>query len=433
MASVTPARRPARRLDAQRQALRRLGGPLLLSFANQGLSSGSNFLLGVYLARTMTLGQFGVYGACYALCMLYVGVGNALVLTQMNVTLPGCAPAARAPYAARMLCAVLLLGALMLLLAGAAALALPWLPPGAQALMAPLPLVALAGALFLAAEFFSAYAYLLRRERLALALNAVAVLVLAGGLLARAGAGLAPSTEAVLGLYALGNAAGCALVYACAPLPLRQSRAALAAEFRAAWGHGRWALGGVGVTWLQTQSYTYALAVLLGPSGAGLANLARLFIAPASFLLPAVQKIAIPRLAALRVQAPQRMRALSMQLSAALAALALLYSLLLLACFDRVAPLLAGRAVPGLAPLAALWCAILLFQVARSGGSLLLQLQHRFRALTLLGVPSAAVTVLATALLTALCGQSGALLGLLAGEITLSILIWKELRHAPHP
>lgn len=428
MASVAPAPR-----HAQRLALRRLGGPLLLSLGNQALTSGSNFLLGVYLARSMTLGQFGLYGACYALCMLYVGVGNALVLTQMNVTLPGRAPAEQAPYAARMLCAVLLLGGLMLLLAGAAALALPWLPDGPRALLAPLPLVALAATLFLAAEFFSAHAYLLQRERLALALNAVAVLVLAGGLALRARAGLAPSTEAVLALYALGNAAGCALAYAGAPLALRHSRTALAAEFGAAWRHGRWALGGVGVTWLQTQSYTYVLAAVLGPSGAGLANLARLFVAPFSFLVPAVQKIAIPRLAALRTKAPQRMRSLSLLLSATLAGLALLYSALLLACFDLVAPLLAGRSMPGLAPLAALWCAILLFQVARSGGALLLQLQHRFRALTLLGVPSAAVTLLATALLTALFGQRGALLGLLAGEITLFILIWKELRHAPSP
>lgn len=416
-----------------RPALRALGAPLLVSLGNQALTSGGNFLLGIYLARTMALDQFGLYSMCYALCMLYVGVGNALVLTQMNVTLHGRAPSERGPYAARMLCAVLLLDALLLLLAAGAALALPWLAPAPRALLAPLPLAALAAALFLASEFFTAHAYLLRRERLALAVNAATMLVLAGGLLLRREAGQAPSTEAVLGWYALGTAAGCAVAYAAAPLALRHSRAALAEEFKAAWRNGRWALGGMGVTWVQAQSYTYALAMLLGPSGAGLANMARIFISPFSFLMPAVQKVAIPRLAELRVGAPQRMRKLAMLLCAGLAGLAALYALLLLACFDLVAAPLLGREVPGLAPLVAIWCAILLFQVTRSGGSLLLQLQHRFRILTLLGLPSAAVTLTATALLTTFCGQAGALLGLLAGEAVLTILIWKELRHAPHP
>jgi O-antigen/teichoic acid export membrane protein len=44
--------------------------PLLISLANQALSSGGNFLLGIYLARTMTLEHFGLYGIFYGLCML---------------------------------------------------------------------------------------------------------------------------------------------------------------------------------------------------------------------------------------------------------------------------------------------------------------------------------------------------------------------------
>ncbi|SFU91675.1 hypothetical protein [Pseudoduganella namucuonensis] len=412
--------------------------PLLVSLGNQALSSGGNFVLGIYLARAMPLADFGLYGMCYAACLLYVGIGNALILTRMSVVLSGLPAATRDSQAARMLVAVLLLGSLLLapaaLLAAAQALApgLSWLPPRAAALLGtlrPLPLVALAAALFLCTEFFIAYAYLRRREGGALAVNAITMLVLAAGLAALHAARIPPTPEAVLSLYALGAALAACAAYSSAPLVLRGSLDALRADWRPAWRDGRWALGGVATTWLQTQTYTYALALLLGPAGAGLANLARLFISPFSFLLPAVNKVAVPRLAELRLSDPARMRRLSLRLTAALTTLALLYSALLYGCFGLAEQALLGRAVPGLGPLAAIWCVVLVFQVMRSGGSILLQIQLRFRVLTLYTLPSAAVTVLATPLLAGLAGAQGALLGLLAGELTLTLLIWRDIRH----
>jgi O-antigen/teichoic acid export membrane protein len=73
---------------------------------------------------------------------------------------------------------------------------------------------------------------------------------------------------------------------------------------------------------------------------------------------------------------------------------------------------------------------VLLFQVLRSGGAVLLQLQQRFKALTLMSLPSAAVTMAASILLAQTSGPAGALAGLLAGECTLTALIWREIRHA---
>jgi O-antigen/teichoic acid export membrane protein len=410
----------------RRAALAALRGPVLLSLANQALGSGGNFLLGLYLARSMPLAEFGLYGICYGLCMLYVGVGNAMLLTQMTVAMADQDAAERPAYAARMLCGVLLLGALLLALALPAALllaALGW--PYWRAVA----LVALAAALMLCAEFFVSHAYLRRRERGALLVNGATMLTLAGGLLALRQVGVAPSADAALLLYALGAGLGAAMALAANPLALRQDGAALRRELAGAWRHGRWALGGVGVTWLQAQSASYALAATLGPAGAGLAGLGRLFISPFSFLLPAVNKVAVPRLAALRRSDPRRMRRLSTALTAALALLAAGYAVALLACLSWLAPLLLGRAPPALAPLVRLWCLVLLFQVVRSGGALLLQMQMKFKPLTLMNIPSAALALGAAVLLMRRYAEAGAVAGVLAGEVLLAVLIWREIRH----
>lgn len=406
-----------------------LGRAFMLSLANQGVASGGNFVLNMYLARAMSLEQFGVYGLCYGACMLYIGVGNAVLLTQMTVSMSDRPDSAQAAFAGRTLCGVLLLGAALLALALPAALVL-------AALRVPywpvVPLTALAAVTMLGAEFFVSHAYLRRRERSALLVNCLTVATLGAGIGTQALLGQAPSAASALLWYALGAALASAAAYAAHPLALRHAHATLRQEWLAAWRHGRWALGGVGVTWLQAQSATYALALVLGPAGAGLANIGRLFISPFSFLLPAINKVALPRLAALRGSEPQRMRRLAGRLTLTLVLLALAYTLLLLLTLDALAPLVLGQRLPQLPQMVTLWCMVLVAQLARSGGAQLMQMQFQFRALTLLNIPSAAVSLGAALVLMHYFAHAGAVAGQLLGELVFAILIWKEIRHAGH-
>lgn len=412
----------------RRPALAALRGALLLSLANQLLGSGANFLVGVYLARSLALAEFGLYGICYGLCMLYIGVGNAMLLTQMTVSMAGQPPAAQAAYAGRVLAGILLLGA-ALLLAGAGATVALWLWLGAAPYLALVVPVTLAAALMLCGEFFITYAYIRHHERAALLVNAAALVVVAGGLALLHLAGLAPNAACVLLLYAGGNALGAALAYLSAPLAWRQPLPQLQRHWRSARGHGGWSLGGVAISWVQAQSATYTLAAMLGPAGAGLANLSRLFISPFTFLVPAVNKIALPRLAALRASDPRRMRRLATRLALAMVLLAALYALLLLSCLGWLAPLVLGYRVPQLPLLVAVWCLVLLFQVGRSCGALLLQTQMKFRQLTLITLPCAVLAVGTAVLLMQHYQAAGAIAGVLAGEGLLALLIWKEIAH----
>lgn len=414
--------------DRPSAPLAALGRPLLLSLANQLLGSGANFLVGVYLARSLALAEFGLYGICYGLCMLYLGVGNAMLLTQMTVSMAGQPPATQAAYAGRVLAGILLLGSVVVLAGAIAAVALWHWDAAAPypGLVAP---VALAAALMLCGEFFITYAYIRHRERAALLVNAGTLLVVVGGLAAQHLAGRPADAADVLLLYAGGNALGAAMAYLSAPLAWRQPLPQLRCHWRSARGHGGWSLGGVAISWVQAQSATYTLAAMVGPAGAGLANLSRLFISPFTFLVPAVNKIALPRLAALRASDPPRMRRLATHMALAMVLLAALYALVLLSCLGWLAPLVLGYSVPELPLLVAVWCLVLVCQVGRSSGGLLLQTQMKFRQLTLITLPCAVLAVGTAVLLMPHYQATGAIAGVLAGEGLLALLIWKEIVH----
>lgn len=403
--------------------------PLLLSFLNQFVGSGGNFLVGIYLARTLPLEGFGLYGIGFGICMLYVGVGNAVILTQMVVNMADKPAEEKESYAARMLLAVLMLGCAVLATTIVAGLIVAMISPHGSALLMPVLAIVVASVLFLCNEFFVSYAYLKRKEGMALTVNASMMLVLFSGLAIEKVSGIVPSAEHVLLLYALGAAIGSGIAYLASPLSLWRNLRNLMPDYIESWRHGRWALGGVIVTWIQSQAYTYVVAVFLGPAGVGLANAARIFISPVTFLLPAINKVAIPRLADLRQSNPGKMPTVSKLVTAAMTALALLYSLALLAGLDFVIPLVLGRQDPRIASLVWIWCLVLVLQMIRSGGSVLMQVQRKFRILTLINIPSAAVTIAAAVILIQAYGVAGAIGGMLIGEIVLSALIWKEIQH----
>lgn len=408
--------------------------PLMLSFLNQLVGSGGNFLIGIYLARTLPLEGFGLYGIGFGICMLYVGVGNAVILTQMAVNMADRAPDEKERYAARMLFAVLIMGAISLAFTLAGLVVVALLAPHAvthpSGVMMPVLAIALASALFLCNEFFGSYAYLKRKEGLALGVNASMMLVLFSALAIERLRGIPPSAEHVFLYYALGAASGSIVAYLVSPLSLRRGLGSLIPDYLESWRHGRWALGGVLVTWVQSQAYTYVLAAFLGAAGVGLANAARIFISPVTFLLPAINKVAIPRLAELRRNNPQRMLLLSMSLTTAMSMLAVLYSLALSTSLDFMMELVLGRHDPRIASLVWIWCLVLVVQMTRSGGSVLMQVQRKFRLLTLLNIPSVVITIVAAVLLIRAFGVVGAIWGMLIGEVVLSAFIWREIRHA---
>ncbi|MGV8898775.1 MAG: lipopolysaccharide biosynthesis protein [Burkholderiaceae bacterium] len=404
-------------------------GPLLLSLLNQVVSSGGNFVVGVYLARTLTLADFGLYGISYSICMLYIGFGNAVLLTQMVVNMPDKAEASKEGYASRILLGVLILSTLTLVLVALISLAVMQVWPGWQLFSSIIATIALTSVALLAKEFLISYAYVRRNESLALLVSIISVGILCGGLAIEYLAGIELSAQNVLLLYASGAIAGTLVGYWLSPLSIAVNARNLMPDFIEAWRHGRWALGGVSATWIQAQAYTYILAFFLGPAGVGQANAARIFISPFNFLIPAINQIAIPRLADLRESDRARMLRVSVMLTVGLLFVALVYSAILLTSMDFVFTTVLGRHDAGVQALIPIWCIFLVIQLAKTGGSVLLQVMRRFRILALINIPSAITAIVTAIILIQQLGASGAIWGTVAAEIVLTILIWREIRN----
>lgn len=407
------------------------GKALSISVINQAVVSSTNFLLGLYLVRVLSPKEFGFYGIGLTVVLLYLGVGNALFLTQMVVRIPDKTPDKRKKYAARMLVATVIFATTTGSFAAGSLIV--W--GGWSAWSSPYIYLigAIAGAATgaLLKEYFVRQAYSARREARALKTNISVSIVIVALLGYCHFYGNIHAGWQVLWIYASGQFVGAAVGLFFAKLPCRGlSLKAVFNDVNEAFTGGRWALGGVTVTWAQSQAYTYVTALSLGAAGVGYANAARLLIAPLMFLMPALNQLTIPRLAELRVKERRSMMNIGFYITIGLLIIAMIYSSILLCFSDIFASLLLGdkyHSYPGIMTLVVVWCLVMHMQMLRSGAANLLQALKRFRALMMANVLSAAAAVIGAIALSELFGIPGAILGTGIGELCLAALLWRVL------
>ena len=409
---------------------RSFGKALSISVINQVVSSGTNFALGIYLVRALTPTEFGLYGIGFAIALLYSGVGNALLLTQMVVHVPDKANEDKLHYAARVLVLAAVFSLLTALLAGLVlAMVSAWqtLPHEYIGLGSAVTVASIA---YLLKDFFVRHAYTARKEKWALAVNMFVALMLATFLFMQRHFFVGIDSASALWIYAASNFAGALVGLALASLPIFDVRAReLMNDMQEAWVGGKWALGGVSVTWLQTQAYMYVTALFLGPAGVGYANAARLLITPATFLMPALNQVVMPRFASLRASNPQKLLQVNRLYTTGLIIFSVSYSLILLGLIDVIAPVLLGSHYGQITPLAVAWCLFLIFQFSRGSTSIVLQAIKEFKILTLANIASVVVAIVAAIVLMEIIGVQGAILGTAAGELVLSVLLYRVIKN----
>ena len=408
-----------------------MGKALSISVINQVVSSGTNFALGIYLVRAMTPTEFGLYGIGFAIALLYSGVGNALLLTQMVVHVPDKATEDKLHFAARVLVLAVAFCMLTALLAGLVlAMVSAWqtIPHEYIGLGAA---VTVASVAYLLKDFFVRHAYTARKEMWALAVNSFVAFMMAAFLLMQRHFFVGIDSASALFIYAASNLAGAMVGLALARLPVFAVHVReLVNDMQEAWDGGKWALGGVSVTWLQTQAYLYVTALFLGPEGVGYANAARLLITPATFLMPALSQVVMPRFASLRASDTQKLLRVSRLYTTGLIIFAISYSLILLGLIDEIAPVLLGSHYEQISPLTVAWCLVLIFQFSRGSASIVLQAMKEFKTLTLVNIASAVVAIVAAIVLMEIMGVLGAILGTAAGELVLSVLLYRVIKNS---
>ena len=414
------------KLLARKGQLIAVGKVLSVSVLNQVVSSGTNFVLGVYLVRVLTPAEFGLYGIGFSIALLYSGVGNALFLTQMVVHVPDKAPEDRLPYAARLL--VTLSSFCWRTIVAAGVVVFSSISAGLLSQSIDIVIAITATSVFyLLKDFFVRHAYTVRKESWALFVNMAIAFVLFLLCLVQHYffSGISNSLSA-LWIYAVSNFAGVVIGLILVRLPILSVRMQqLFDDAKEAWVGGKWALGGVFVVWLQTQAYMYVTAIFMGPIGVGYANAAKLFITPALFLIPAIIQVVMPILAEMRVTNMKKVLKISNIFTVGLVFFGIIYSVLLLAFIKEITMIIIGVSNhEEIMPLVVSWCFVLIFQLSRTSSSVLLQVTKQFRTITLVNSVSAFITIIATVIMMQLIAVQGAIIGMALGELVLSYFLF---------
>lgn len=413
---------------AKKEIVGALVKAMSISVLNQMVSSGTNFALGIYLVRMLPPADFGLYGIGFSISLVYAGIGNALLLTQMVVHAPDKALDDRLSYAGRMfvlvvvfcLCTIALLAAI-LLLGGSA-----WEPVARHAGLATA--VTAASVAYLLKDFFVRHAYNVRRETWALSIHGAIAVVMACLLALQYGLATRFSVEMALWVYAVANACGALRGYLFARLPVAGHRwAALHADLSEAWLGGKWASITNLVYFARTQAHTIVVAALLGAIGVAKLNAARLLVTPVVMLIPALTQVAMPRLAEERGQDERRLMRLGRWFTFALLAVVLLYSALLLGGYDLIADRVLGDRYHDLFVLTVLWCVWAMLFSIHNGIALINQVLKQFKAISHANTFAAILSLGATYVFTISYELPGAFAGVVLSEALLIIILLRVL------
>ncbi|MGZ3253287.1 MAG: hypothetical protein ACXU7D_03180, partial [Burkholderiaceae bacterium] len=118
----------------------------------------------------------------------------------------------------------------------------------------------------------------------------------------------------------------------------------------------------------------------------------------------------------------------SIMLTLWLSSLTIIYTCILLFSLDFVVKIVVGRQDARIESVVWAWCLVLIFQMIRSCGAVLLQVQKKFRVLMLVNIPTAIITVISALALIHWFGAVGSVLGMASGEFVLASLIWREIK-----
>lgn len=402
----------------------RIGVALL----TQAVSSGTNFAMSVFLVRALSPEGFGWQGIGMGLALLYLGIGNALFLTQMVVLTPNIETENRYLFYRD----ILSIASLFNIITLSVSILISTFLYYTDKLSIYYPLsVAFSAIGLLSNSFFIRYAYVIHNEIMALRINIITSACLTTIMLLIYINTETMSPEISLGAYGLSQLIGASWGLAESGLRKKNSQFFFnSLLFSQVFRHGKWALTGVLVTWLQSQSYVYVTGMFLGVSEVALLTAGRIIVSPFNLLLPALSNLILPRLAEARLQGTYRIAQMTTYYGAFLIGLGITYLLIIFFAGSQIVPFIVGPTYdPQQIKFVSLgWCCVLIFQLSTSAASLGLQASLQFKSLSVLNAMTATVTVVAALPLTLMYGAAGSIFAVGLGEALLGTALWIMLR-----
>ena len=246
-----------------------------LSFLDQGLFSGSSFLLNVFLARWLSKEAYGAFAVCFAGMLFLTGFHNVLLIEPMTVIGPSCYPDRLTGYfGAQLRTHFLLVGPLSLLALAVGGILM--LGPARSVLTPAVASSAIGFPLILLFYLVRRMCYVVQNPMAAVRASAMYGVTLVLGAFALEHAGRCTPGNALL-LMAVAGVLPCALILE-------------------NWEYGRWLVLTSALSWTLVQAQTVLSAGLLTLLAAGALRamqlpslvMSQLIAATALLLLPSI-------------------------------------------------------------------------------------------------------------------------------------------------
>ncbi|MDX2149535.1 MAG: lipopolysaccharide biosynthesis protein [Bryobacteraceae bacterium] len=308
------------------------------AFLDQGLVSGSNFVLGVFLARWMGPTEYGAYVLVFAWFLLIAQLYQPLVTDPMGALQPVHHAETRREYLGavirlHLLAAVPIL-IILLLAAGVGRIVTPGAAPA---------LLAVAGAAPLVLFFWlgRAGAYVARRPATAATASVVYVAVMFAGLYLLHARDLVSPPLAFALMAAAGTTAGAYLMWRLRPTLFGPRTPSVLTIWRQHWTYGRWLIGVVALVWIQNWALIFISGAVLGTGEAGALNALANLALPVLHIQMATVRLVLPYVS---TENPAGMEPYLTRARTALLSLSIAYSVVFVLFHQQVFTLLYGEA-----------------------------------------------------------------------------------------
>jgi O-antigen/teichoic acid export membrane protein len=399
------------------------------SVIDQGMISVSNLGIGLFLINFSSKEQYGVYGIGFTIILLAVGIMNALITCQMTVNLPQKEAEDKSKYCYSMLLVQSLILVPSWLLFQLIVSGIYFFEIISEDLLIFMSVTGFSVLASVFHAFLRSYYYTVLRSVRVMQIDIINTVVIFSGLT------LAFLLKQdflhiwAIGAYGFGALIAGAVGLILANISQRVGINLIVDALKEAWVHGRWALGGVVVTWLQSQGYVALLTVLSTAESIAEANAAKLFLAPASLISTGLSSVFVPRLAMLRGESKHKeLKQVAGKMLLLIVSIICLITFGAYAIKDQIIIMFFSKEYADIGSLVLLWGVVFVIQAIRSNASIVLIAYKKFRVITLCNTTTALLTILFGAFLIKAYGMSGSIISLASGELVLAIMLWFAFR-----